>query len=140
MRDCSGFETLQWLIERSWSCRHSVYICVTGPCKFLTWQAVIGCFGHSLAGNMEPVGTLIATDHLSVLTTAISQVPQENLVGPGFASTSSIRSNAVSIGWKTWCFFAVLAKNWIILWFVFECTGFPRHGCVILEPTVGPKM
>ena len=26
VRDCSGFATLQWLIERSWSCRHSVYI------------------------------------------------------------------------------------------------------------------
>ena len=27
VRDCSGFATLQWLIERSWSCIHSVYMC-----------------------------------------------------------------------------------------------------------------
>ena len=27
VRDCSGFATRQWLIERSWSCRHSVYMC-----------------------------------------------------------------------------------------------------------------
>ena len=27
VRECSGFATLQWLIERSWSCRHLVCMC-----------------------------------------------------------------------------------------------------------------
>ena len=27
VRDCLGFATLQWLTERSWSCRHLVCMC-----------------------------------------------------------------------------------------------------------------
>ena len=62
VRDCSGFATLQWLIKRSWSCRHLVCMC----CKTMQIIDLAGCLGHSLAGNMKPAGAPIATDRLVI--------------------------------------------------------------------------